>query len=280
MNTLQSALLAFALTLPAHGFAEASADVAAIVERAASHRVLLIGEIHGTAETPAAVADLAQQMATVENPLIVGLEIWRGEQAAIDRFLGSAGTYEDRAQLLASEFWTRDYQDGRSSEAMVELLDRLRALALKAPVSVVAFDADPSADPDGAARDQAMAERLAEALDAEPEARALVLAGNFHTRVQASAPWDPEHRFMGHRLIDYQPYSLEIMGIGGSAWICTGAETDSCKARDLPENTLQPGLTLGDEIGERGHHGVWWLPAVTASRPAVAPAGTGFPAFP
>ncbi len=277
MKMLQSALLACALTLPAHGFAEASAEVDAIVERAAAHRVLLIGEIHGTAESPAAVADLAEQMATVERPLIVGVEIWRGEQAAIDRFLDSAGTFEDRAELLASEFWTRDYQDGRSSEAMVELLDRLRALALKAPVSVIAFDADPPVDPDGAARDQAMAERLAKALDADPEARALVLAGNFHTRVQASAPWDPEHRFMGHHLIDYQPYSLEIMGIAGSAWICTGPETDSCKARDLPENTLQAGLTLGDEIGERGHHGIWWLSTVTASAPATAPPTATFP---
>jgi hypothetical protein len=277
MKMLQSVWLACALTLPAHGFAEASAEVVAIVERAASHRLLLIGEIHGTAEVPAAVADLAQQIAAVERPLIVGLEIWRGEQAAIDRYLDSAGTYEDRAQLLAGEFWTRDYQDGRSSVAMVELLDRLRALALKSDLSVVAFDEDPVADLDGAARDKAMAERLSRALDAEPEAFALVLAGNFHTRIQASAPWDPEHRFMGHHLIDYQPYSVEIMGVAGSVWTCTGPETDSCKLRELPQNTVQPGLTLGDEIGERGHHGIWWLPAVTASAPATAPPTATFP---
>jgi hypothetical protein len=277
MKMLQSVLLACALALPAHGFAEASAEVTAIIERAAGHRVLLIGEIHGTQQVPAVVADLARQIAAVERPLIVGLEIWRGEQQAIERYLDSAGTWEDRALLLASEFWTRDYQDGRSSGAMVDLLDRLRALALKSDVSVVAFDEDPVANLDGAARDKAMAERLSRALDAEPQALALVLAGNFHTRIQESAPWDPEHRFMGHRLIDYQPYSLEIMGVAGSAWTCTGAEVDSCKARDLPENTMQPGLTLGDEISERGHHGVWWLPEVTASAPATTPPTATFP---
>ena len=277
MKVLQSVCLACALTLPAHGFAAASAEVDAIVERAAGHRVLLVGEIHGTVEVPAAVADLAQQIAAVERPLIVGLEIWRGEQQAIDRFMDSAGTYEDRTQLLAGDFWTREYQDGRSSAAMLELLDRLRALALKSDLRVVAFDEDPVADLDGAARDKAMAERLARALDEQPEAVALVLAGNFHTRVQASAPWDPEHRFMGHHLIDYQPYSLEIMGVAGSAWTCTGAEVDSCKARDLPANSIKPELTLGDEIGERGHHGVWWLPTVSASAPATAPPTATFP---
>ncbi len=277
MKMLQTALLACALVLPAHGFAQASAEVDAIVERAASQRLLLIGEIHGTAEVPAAVANIAQQIAAVGRPLIVGLEIWRGEQAAIDRYLDSAGTWDDRNQLLAREFWTRPYQDGRSSEAMVELLDRLRALALKSELSVIAFDADPMAKLDGAARDKAMAERLARALDEQPEALAVVLAGNFHTRIQASAPWDPEHRFMGHHLIDYQPYSIEIMGVAGSAWTCTGAEVDSCKARELPENTLKPGLTLGDEIGERGHHGVWWLPTVSASVPATTPPTATFP---
>lgn len=277
MNILQSGLLACALALPVHAFAEAAPEVAAIVERATDHRVLLIGEIHGTAEAPMAVADLAQQMATDERPLIVGLEIWRGEQSAIDRFLDSAGTSDDRAQLLASEFWTREYQDGRSSVAMVELLDRLRALALKAKVRVLAFDEDPAADLTGAARDKAMAARIARALDDEPEAHALVLAGNFHTRIQESAPWDPEHRFMGHHLIEYQPYSIEVMGVAGSAWICTSAEVDSCKAREMPENSIQPGLTLGDEIGERGHHGVWWLPSVSASAPATAPPTATFP---
>ena len=278
MNLLRSGVLACALaTLSAAAWADTNADMAAIAEQVADRRLVLVGEMHGTREVPRALADLAQQLADAERPLIVGLEIWRKEQARIDRYLDSAGTLEDRSELLTGEFWTRSYQDGRSSEAMVELLDRLRALALKAPLKVLAFDADPVADSGGAARDQAMAERIAAALDAEPEAHALVLAGNFHTRIQESAPWDPEHRFMGHHLIDYQPYSLEIMGLGGSAWICTGADVDSCKARDMPESSMSPGLTLGDAIGERGHHGIWLLPQVSASPPATAPPTASVP---
>ena len=63
MHLFRSSLLALALTLPVHAFAQSSDAVARIVERAAMGRVLLVGEIHGTAEAPMAVADLAQQMA-------------------------------------------------------------------------------------------------------------------------------------------------------------------------------------------------------------------------
>lgn len=267
MHVLRYSWLVCALALPVHAFAQAAESIARIVDRAAAGRVLLVGEIHGTVETPMAVADLAQQLAG-ERPVIVGLEIWRSEQPAIDRYVDSAGTQEDRARLIASEFWTRDYQDGRSSQAMVDLLERLRVLALKDDVRVLAFDEEPDASADGAARDAAMAERISGALNEQPDALALILAGNFHTRVQASAPWDPKHRFMGHHLIDFQPYSIEIMGVTGSVWICTGAEVASCKARDMPANALQPGLELGDALNDRGHHGMWLLPSVSASLPA------------
>ena len=240
-----------------------------LIDKASGHRMLLVGEVHGTAETPARVAELAAAMASPEQPLIVGLEIWRAEQAAIDRFLASAGTDEDVQQLLASEFWQRGYQDGRSSKAMAALLESLRTLALKAPVSVLAFDLDPKdkSGTDGE-RDAQMADALRTALNQQPEARALVLAGNFHTRVQEGAPWDPDHRFMGFLLSEFQPYSIEIMGVAGSAWICTGRTTDSCIARDMPANELQPGLVLGDDLNDRGHYGHWWLAQVTASPPA------------
>ena len=240
-----------------------------LVDKASGHRVLLVGEVHGTTETPARVAELAAAMATPEQPLLVGLEIWRTEQAGIDRFLASAGTDEDRQQLLAGPFWQRNYQDGRSSVAMAALLESLRALALKAPVSVLAFDLDPE-DKKGAdtERDVQMAQTLRAALNEQAEARALVLAGNFHTRVQEGAPWDSEHRFMGFLLGEFQPYSIEIMGVAGSAWTCTGRTTDTCIARDTPANDLKPGLQLGDAINDRGHHGHWWLAQITASPPA------------
>jgi len=232
------------------------------------HRLLLVGEIHGTRETPALIATLAQHMASSERLLMVGLEIPRDEQTRLQRFLDSAGTAEDRSQLLEGAFWQREYQDGRSSVAMLELIEALRSLALKTPIQVLAFDIKAEQQNDGAARDRLMAKRIRKALEAQPQARALILAGNFHTRIQDSAPWDPKHRFMGNHLIDLNPYSIEIMGITGSAWICTGPQVSDCKARDMPSNPMHAGLELGDEVNERGHHGKWWLPTSSASPPA------------
>lgn len=273
MSIWQLAVLIGAMALGNLAHADdPAAELRQLVDKASGHRVLLVGEVHGTAETPARVAELAAAMATAEQPLIVGLEIWRTEQESIDRFLASAGTGEDVQQLLATPFWQRSYQDGRSSAAMAGLLESLRALALKAPVSVLAFDLDPK-DTQGtdAERERKMADAVRSALEAHPDSRALVLAGNFHTRVQEGAPWDPDHRFMGFLLSEFQPYSIEIMGVAGSSWTCTGRTTDTCMARDMPANELQSGLLLGDDVNERGHHGHWWLAQVSASPPARDP---------
>ncbi len=259
-------LLAVVLSTPLLA-AEPAAPLKQLLEAAGGHRVLLVGEIHGTAEVPALVADLADALAA-EAPLVVGLELPRDEQKRIDAFLDSAGTGDDRVALLAGKFWTRDYQDGRSSLAMLELLERLRQLRLRTQIEVLALDQVGAAVADGDARDRAMAEGLSAALEAQPEARALVLAGNFHTRLQKGAPWDQSHEFLGYRLSRFEPYAIEIMGVAGSAWICTGPETDSCKARDFPDSSLEPGIELGADVNERGHQGIWRLQRTSASPPA------------
>src|SRR6185436_14170191 len=82
----------------------------------------LLGEIHGTCEAPRATLALARQ----SLPARIGLEIDVDEQPRIDAFLRDG----DRAALLAGPFWTRDFQDGRSSQAMAALLDDVRQLRL------------------------------------------------------------------------------------------------------------------------------------------------------
>lgn len=258
-------LLSVALLLGHGAGAEEIADpLTQLTTRAQAHRVMLVGELHGTWEIPGIFAGLASNLALDERPLIVGLEIWRSEQPALDRYLASAGTEADRAELLSHPFWA--VRDGRSSEAMVKLLERLRVLMLKSEVRVVAFDAPHDDKLTGAQRDRAMGELLLAELAAAPDARLLVLAGNFHTRVQGSAPWDPEHRFMGHYLAEHQPYAVELMGVRGSAWMCP--QPDDCRAWQLPEAPRPPGLQLGEDLNDRRHHGVWWLQETSASPPA------------
>ncbi|MGB0134220.1 hypothetical protein [Dokdonella sp.] len=248
--------------------AESPTDMSALLERAGKSRVILVGEIHGTAEVPKLTGDLAAVIAA-EYTLIVGLEVPRDEQKRIDAFLDSAGTSADRAALLAGNFWSRAYQDGRSSLAMADLLERLRLLRSEADIEVLALDQLSGGLVDGDTRDRVMAERLSEALQADPEARALVLAGNFHTRVQMGAPWNESHQFLGYRLKAFDPYAIEVLANAGSAWTCTGADAASCEARSFPAQTLLPGMQLGDEVGARGHHGTWRIDSTRASAPAV-----------
>ena len=96
MYTWQLAVLVGALALGNIAYADDPAgELQQLVDKASAHRVLLVGEVHGTSETPARVAELAAAMASEERPLIVGVEIWRTEQERIDRFIASAGTAED-----------------------------------------------------------------------------------------------------------------------------------------------------------------------------------------
>ncbi|MGV6492816.1 hypothetical protein ACTUVK_003020 [Stenotrophomonas rhizophila] len=90
--------------------------------------LVLVGELHGTVETPALVGELACAAAADATPVTVALEMDPTEQARIDAYLASAGTAADRSALLAGRFWTRTMQDGRSSVAMAALIERLRSL--------------------------------------------------------------------------------------------------------------------------------------------------------
>ena len=79
----------------------------------------------------------------------------------------SDGTAEDRSKLIAGNFWQRDYQDGRASQAMQNLIDSLRSFASADSnnLSTIFFD-DPSAM---GGRDKFMAERLSAAITQSPE---------------------------------------------------------------------------------------------------------------
>lgn len=146
-------------------------------------RMLVVGELHGTQETPALVANLAQRWAT-RGPVLVALEIPAQEQPRLQAYLRSPGADADRQHLLAGEFWQkpRERSDGRRSEAMLGLLESLRTfVATGAPVEVLAFD-DMAFHDAGQDRNAQMAERLRQAMATQPERRILVLTGNYHAR--------------------------------------------------------------------------------------------------
>jgi hypothetical protein len=235
---------------------------------------LLLGEIHGTAESPAFLANVACLALRGGHPVTVALEIPREEQARVDTFLGSAGSEADRAALLDSSFWTDKYQDGRRSRAMLSLLEDLRRLHHGGrPVRVALIDrlAKPVKWDE---RDRWMAEALAQAFEETPGGVVLSLTGNVHSRISPGTPWDADYQPAGYVLATMRPdlrvTALDASYPDGTAWTCTSAEASSCEARPLQGS--------GDGQGDRvvllpevtnGHNGTYQLSALTASPPAM-----------
>jgi len=89
---------------------------------------LLLGEMYGTVESPAFLANVVCLAIQAGRPVTVALEIPFQEEARITAYLGSAGAAADRKALLGGPFWQDAYQDGRRSEAMLALLESLRRL--------------------------------------------------------------------------------------------------------------------------------------------------------
>lgn len=139
-----------------------------------SPAVVLVGEIHGTDQAPAFVGQLACAASADGTAVTVALEISAQEQPRLDAYLASAGTPAARAAVLAGPFWTRSTQDGRSSTAMLALLERLRRLnADGRRVAVIAVDEERIG-----ARDVGMAEQITRAV--QPGRRVIALLGNVH----------------------------------------------------------------------------------------------------
>lgn len=224
---------------------------------------IVFGEIHGTNEIPAAFGAIACH-AGEHAPLIVGLEIMRDEQARIDRFLASDGGSTSRADLLAGVNWS--FRDGRSSVAMLELIDHLRTWH----VPIVAFDVGEGEFTTNE-REQAMTEPLLAARSAHPDAAMIILTGSLHARLaENDAQLDVQWMAMRLRRSVPRLMSFNASYGRGTAWVCMD---DSCGVHTVGAGD-DPGPTRitrdsewngAEEMIYQGHLHVG---AVTASHPA------------
>lgn len=255
-----------------------SCDPLAGVDRLAfdAGTILLFGEIHGTAEAPALVADIACFALREGAPLRVGLELPHQDTASIETYLASAGSETDREELLSRPFWQREYQDGRSSRAMAELIEELRRWnTLGHPLTVTLFDSNEPTE-SSQARDRAMAERLARTATGHPKDLLLVLTGNIHARLRLGTPWDTDFEPMGYLLQKTLPersiLAFDLSSTGGTAWTCNSAEAEGCQARKLGGRGegAERKLTLFEQADSRGFYGIYHVGAINASPPAVA----------
>lgn len=222
--------------------------------------ITLMGEIHGTSEAPKIVADLACH-ASATNKVLIGLELPSDLTAAVQTYLASDGSDGALRALLDHPFWS--YRDGRSSRAIVQLIEAARALAgAERPITVFAFDGSFAGEQ---ARDEGMAKNIVAALRKADTAGsvALILTGNLHARTDSE-------RWMGWYVREAFPHarSLDNAYSGGNTWACTMA---GCGRMDLTGTDRGAGrfVELHDAPDASGFDGIYYLGAVSASPPAT-----------
>lgn len=219
-------------------------------------RFILVGEIHGTRETPAIFADLVCAAADGKRPIVVAIEHEVSEQPALDVFMASSGDAIAVRTLLADPDWSG--QDGRKSEAYLALIENLRRM--KAEGRIVGLVAmDPADD----SRDRGMAEHIVAAARGLKSPLMLVYAGNIH---MAKTPPRPEiPRGAASYLPENETISILVTDKGGSIWNCQ----QSCGVNANNPSTKMPrGITFGSA----------WLPGYDGELSTGAPSTASPPA--
>jgi hypothetical protein len=147
---------------------------------------------------------------------------------------------------------------------MVKLLAWLRALG---DVPVACLDpVEPGETITGQERDTAMARNLRRAIERYAGRPAVVIAGNYHTRLTLGLPDAPEYRPMAYEVhaLPGAPVKMEEMlalrfrGAEGAAWTCysaTDCGVHAQKGADSVFATAAPATTyfLPEETLDEGH---------------------------
>lgn len=181
-----------------------------IWSRAGLHWVL-VGEMHGSNETPAAFHDLVCDAIAHGKHVTVALERPDSEQAVLSDILTAKDLAKAKESLFQLHEW-KDVPDGRASQAILGLLVSLRELrSLQPDLKVVAFD--PPHDGTAAQREEGMAHNLLSVAHTRPNDLVLALTGNLHA-MQASKRYD----LMSMYLPPEQRLSLLVTDSGGTSW--------------------------------------------------------------
>ncbi len=184
-------------------------------------RLVAIGELHGTAEAPAAFADLVC-LALQRGPVTVALEYPVQMQPTIDAFMAEPDEPAARRVLLGYEYGPFRHHDGRGSEAMMAMLQRLRTLHQAGGDLRLLATVPDSPRVAGFSQSHAELDRAhlwSTAARAAPERRMMVFVGSVHAEksrrigsplgLPAAAHFRPE-----------EVLSLFVAQQGGEAWNC------------------------------------------------------------
>lgn len=258
-------LLALALAQSACG---APAGVSTLL--AGDQRIFVVGEMHGTTETPAAFAAIVCEAAQ-RGPVTVALELPAPMQGQLDAFLAADSDTEAVAALNGSWFMNPRIDDGRTSRAMLEMMQAVRRLRVHGrDIAIVAFQP-------GSARPREFPQSYYElemgyllslaAMD-RPDAKVFALVGNVHAGKKGHANFPDLGLPAAAHLPADETVTLYVAQQGGEAWNCTS----ECGVHPTAaRHDLSARGVILEPYGDGAYDGVLALGPTTASRPVTAP---------
>lgn len=225
--------------------------------------MLVVGETHGTNESPLVVSELVRAAARSSH-VVIGLEFPKEDCGDIRRFLDTPTLPLET--VSKGKFWRRKNQDGRSSMAMLRLITdvkEIRTLGMRVDIECFAsYGSEP-----GLTDDESMARAIVTALERSEyaDAKFLILTGNYHGR------YSPEgsSRSMASLLRQTNPFTLLIRSVGhGASWNCIDG---ICKSHDFTPGAYldvpTPSLIVHDGPDQTEFDGTLLLEHYSASPP-------------
>lgn len=234
-------------------------------------RFVILGESHGTTETPAAFAEVVCEVAQ-RGPVTVAVELPEAMQDQLNAFLIADDNTAAVAALSGTSFINPRMTDGRSSRAMLDMLLALRRLKVEGrDVAIHAFQPSSAIalDLPQAYYELQMGHRLAQAATTRPGSRVLALAGSIHARKTGIANAPDLGLPAAAHLPTNETLVLSVAQQGGEAWNCRA----ECGVQLIPTryDAEARGVIMG-AYGDGAYDGVLALGPTTASPPINSPA--------
>jgi hypothetical protein len=218
--------------------------------------IILIGEVHGTDETPRLFGNLVTVAAREKNKRIgVGLELPIILQRLIDEAVKNNTKIDSfREQLLANPAWQK-INDGRSSQAMLDLICDTLKLAESQKVSLFLFDTQVNE------RNETMAQLIGQRVREQRYDVTFILTGNIHANKASRHPRHTEIIPMGHWLEEqsFALHSYDVRYSAGEAWVCTP---------ECGVHHMEGRIADSDAIHQEGFDGILFVGPIHASPPA------------
>lgn len=235
--------------------------------------VVFVGEHHGTNETPAFFGSLVCNALKANRSVHVAFELPESWSPLLEEFITTDESSMALSIFLRRSKWNSYVEkspDGRTSMAMVELIEYLRLLRQSGNrVAVSAFDTRMWQAPRDFS-DIGMAAMLTRNIERTAADVTFVLSGEYHTRlVENTTPSKPQP--MAFLVAAARP-SLKVGSIvitysAGSIWGCKSKSDCGELNQPVQVPLSPPKLTMRSERDPLGYSGNLYVGAISASKP-------------